>query len=77
MLGKEILLTISNLKSACLVQYIKNSDKEKWVYSDCGTTFHGAGLWKFGSDFERNVVIFGVYNNLSSHADNYKDKCLI
>ena len=65
MLGKEILLTISNLKSACLVQYIKNSDKEKWVYSE------------FGSDFERNVAIFGVYNNLSSHADNYKDKCLI
>ena len=28
----------------------------------------GAGLWRFGNGFARNVVIFGVDNSSSSHA---------
>ena len=27
---------------------VKNSDKEKYVYSGNGITFDGAGLWSFG-----------------------------
>ena len=39
---------------------VKNSDKEKRVYSGHGITFNCAGSLKFGNDFARNVVIFAV-----------------
>ena len=45
---------------------VKNSNKEKFVYSGYGITFGSAGSWSFGNDFARNVVIFGVYNSSSS-----------
>ena len=32
--------------------------------------FDGAGLWSFGNGFAKNVVIFGVDDDLSSHTDN-------
>ena len=52
---------------------VKNNDKEKWVYSGYGITFDGASSWNFGNSFARNVVIFGVNNSSSSHADNHKN----
>lgn len=36
-------------------------------------------MWSFGNDFAKNALIFGVdnslgvYNSLSSHADNWKN----
>ena len=52
---------------------VENSDKEKWVYNDYGIAFDGKGMWNFGNDFARNVVIFGVDDSSSSHADNHKN----
>ena len=49
---------------------VKNSDKEKYVYSGCRITFDSAGSWSFDNGFARNVIIFGVDNNSSSHSDN-------
>ena len=56
---------------------IKNSDKEKWVYSGYGIAFDGAGSWNFGNDFTRNVKIFGVENSSPSHDGNQKDNSLV
>ena len=56
---------------------VKNSDKEKYVYSGYGITFDSAGSWSFGNDFARNVISFGVDNSLSSQADNRKNNFLI
>ena len=49
---------------------IKNSDKEKWVYSGYGITFDSAGSWNFGNEFARNTVIFAVDNSSWSYTDN-------
>ena len=51
---------------------VKNSDKEKWVYSGLGITFDSANLCSFGNDDTRNIVIFGVDNSLLSQADDHK-----
>ena len=56
---------------------VKNSGKEKYVYSGYGITFDSAGSWSFENDFARNVIIFGVYNISSSHSDNRKNNFLI
>ena len=50
---------------------VKSSDKKKYVYSIYGIKFDSAGLWSFGNDIARNVIIFGVDNSSSSH-HNYK-----
>ena len=55
---------------------VKNSDKEKYVYSGYGITFDSAGSWSFDNEIARNVVMFGVNNSSSSHADNCKNKFL-
>ena len=39
--------------------------------------FDGKGEWRFGNGYARNVVIFGVDNISSSHADNCKNNFLI
>ena len=56
---------------------VKNSDKEKYVYSGYGITVDTAGSWSFDNDFARNVIIFGVDNSSSSHSDNCKNNFLI
>ena len=56
---------------------VKNSDKEKYVYSEYRNTFDSAGSWSFDNDFARNVIIFGVDNSSSSHSDNCKNNFLI
>ena len=35
-----------------------------------GIAFDGAGTWRFGNDYARNVTIFDVDNSSSSHSDN-------
>ena len=56
---------------------VKNSDNKKWVYSGYGIAFDGGELWNFGGGFARNVIIFGVDNTLSPHAENRKNNCLV
>ena len=42
------------------------------MYTGYGIVFDGGGLWSFSNEFARNVVIFGVGNSSSSHADNHR-----
>ena len=71
----------NNLKSKnCLfgaTNMIKNSDKEKYVYSGYRITFDSANSWSFDNDLARNVITFGVDNSSSSHSDNRKNNFLI
>ena len=39
--------------------------------------FDSAGSWSFDNDSARNVEIFCVDNNSSSHADNHKNNFLV
>ena len=55
----------------------KNSNKSQWLYTGYTIVFGGGGLWSFGNDFARNVVIFSDHNTLSSHADNHKNNFLV
>ena len=43
------------------------------MYSGYGVTFGSAGSWSFDNNAARNVIIFGVDNSSSSHADNRKN----
>ena len=64
----------------CLIgatNIVKNSDKEKYVYSRYQITFDSAGSSSFDNDFARNVIIFGVDNSSSSHSGNRKYNFLI
>ena len=51
------------------INVVKNSVKEKYVYSGSGIAFDEQGS-SFGNDFARNVVIFGTNNSSLSHASN-------
>ena len=53
------------------------NDKKKYAYSGYGITFDSTGSWSFDNDTARNVIIFGVDNSSSSHADNYKNNLLV
>ena len=55
---------------------VKNSDKEKYVYSGYGITFDSGGSWSFDNDTVRNVIFFVVDSSSSSHADNRKNNFL-
>ena len=55
---------------------VKNSDKEKYVYSGYGITFDSGGSWSFDNDTVRNVIFFFVDSSSSSHADNRKNNFL-
>ena len=56
---------------------VKHSDKEKLVYSGYEIAFDGAGSWNFGNGFAKNVVIFGIDNSSSSHAETRKSNILV
>ena len=49
----------------------------KHVYSGYGITCESACSWSFNNDTARNVIIFVVDNNSSSHADNCKNNFLV
>ena len=75
----KILLRRFTLKE-CLfgvTSIVKNSDNQKYVYSGYRIAFDGKGELSFGNDYARNVIIFGVDNSSSSHADNVKNNLLI
>ena len=56
---------------------VKSSDKENYMYSCYGITFDSAGSWSFDIDTVKNVIIFGVDNSSSCHADNRKINVLV
>ena len=60
---------ISNFKfKNCLygaTSVVKNSDKEKYIYSEYGITLDRTGSWSFDIDFARNVIFFGPDNSSS------------
>ena len=56
---------------------VKNSVKEKYVYSGYRITFDGNDDWSFGNDSARNVIILGVDNSSSYYSDNCKNNFLI
>ena len=56
---------------------VKNGDKEKYVYNGYRIAFDGKCEWSFANGYARNVIIFGVDNSSSSHADNLKNNFLI
>ena len=56
---------------------VKNSDKEKYVYSSYGLTIDSAGSRSFDNGTARNVIIFGVDNSSPFHADNRKSNFLV
>ena len=56
---------------------VKDSDKEKYVYSDYEIAFDGKGEWSFDNDYSRNDIIFGIDNSSLSQADNFQNKFLI
>ena len=56
---------------------IKNSDKGKYVYSGYEIIFNSAGSLSFDNYYVRNVIICGVDNIWSSHADHCKNNFLI
>ena len=39
--------------------------------------FNGSDSLSFGNYFARNIVIFGVYNSLTSHTDNCENNFLV
>ena len=55
---------------------VRNSNKEKYGYCGYSRMFDSAGSWSFDNRSARNVIIFGVDNNFSYHADNRKNNFL-
>ena len=54
---------------------VKNSDKERYVYSGYGIKVDSAGSWSFDNDITRNIT-FGADKSSSSH-DNRKNNILV
>ena len=53
---------------------VRNSDKEKYLYSEYRITFDSSGWWGFIQDTARNIVMFASDNSSSSHSDNCENK---
>ena len=69
------IIGLENLhKNMIVTNKVKNSDKEKWVYSVCRIAINGKGTLRFGNDYAKNVIIFGVDNNSSSHTDKLQEE---
>ena len=49
---------------------VKNTDKEKYVYSTYKITFNSGRERSFDNDTARNFIIFGVVNSSSCHRKN-------
>ena len=60
-----------------ITSVVKDSDKERYVYSGYGITFDSAGSCSFDNNIARNVTIFGVDNSPLFHADSRKNNFLV
>ena len=49
----------------------------QYVYTGYRIAFYGKGDWGFGNDCAKNVIICGVDNSSSSHADDLKNSFLV
>ena len=56
---------------------VKNSGKEKYVYSGYGITFSSTDWWSFDNVTARNVMILDVDKSSSLHAETCKINFLI
>ena len=52
---------------------VKNSDKEKHVYSGYGIIFDSVYSWSFNNETTRNIIVFGIENSSPSHSHNRKN----
>ena len=59
------------------IKLVRNTIKSKFTYNGRKIAFDGEGSWSFGNDFDKNVVIFGFDNTLSSHTENRKNTFLV
>ena len=59
------------------ISIVKDTDKEKYVYSGYGIAFDEKGGWSFDNSTARNNIILGVDSSSSSHSDNRKNNFLI
>ena len=75
MLGLEILLIISSLFG--VINILKNSDIENYIYNGYKITFDSAGFCSFDNDTAKTVIVFGVDNISPSQSDNRKNNFLI
>ena len=48
-----------------------------YMYSGYGIAFDSSDSWSFDNDTARNVIIFYVDDNSSSHAENCKNNVLV
>ena len=64
--------TLKNCLSGA-TNIVKHSDKEKYVYSGYGIAFDRKDELSFNNYTTRNVIVFGVNNNSSSHSVNLKN----
>ena len=77
-LGKESYLQFQIQKLIIeATNIVKNSDKEKYVYSGYGITFSSTDWWSFDNVTARNVMIFDVDKSSSLHAETCKNNFLI
>ena len=56
----------------CATNTVKNSDKNKYVYSGYDIAFDGADSRSFINNFAGNII-FGIDNNSPSPGDNWKN----
>ena len=56
---------------------VKNSDKEKYVYSGYGMKLDNAGSQSFDNNFAKNIILLGVHKSSSSHSENWKNNFLV
>ena len=54
------------------VKLVRNRVKSKFTYNVREIAFDGKGLWSFGNELARDVVVFDFDNSSSSHTDNKK-----
>ena len=59
------------------VKLVRNTIKSRFNYNGQRIAFVGKSLWSFGSNFARNVVIFGIDNSSPSDTDNLKNNFLV
>ena len=57
----------SNVRESAVFDHPLQS---KLNYNGQETPFDGNDMWIYGNDFARNVVIFGIDDNLSSSTNN-------
>ena len=55
---------------------VRNAIKSKFIFNSWGKEFVGEDSQSFDNYFAKNLLIFGVDNSSSYHADNWKSNFL-